>query len=158
MKSLKSSALKSLIYILIFASLLKVGALLLSWFWNDFLTVSIGLSPISVLEAVGVIAFIYLLYTGVRFGFENLSNLNIFNNQNERLKPGTLPQCKECRQANNPAYITNLKSMSVEDKEKLKEVIAKCCGLKNQNQTLTSNSVQLHILKKETSGKESFYN
>jgi len=148
MKSLKYSATKSLIYIVIFAGLLKVSGMLLAWLWNDYLVVNYGYEEITFLEAAGMLAFFYLIYAGVKFGFDNLSNLNFFQSKNQT--PNQHTQCEQCDRAES-SFILRSKFMSIEEKEKLKEAIAKCCGINNNQHisTIPHQKIQIKPLEKE---------
>lgn len=152
MKTLKYSAVKSLIYILIFAGLLKVSGLLLEWIWNDYLVYNYGLEPISFLEAAGILAFLYLVYAGVKFGFDNisslnnistlnnLSSLNIFNNKDIK-NIENKDDCNDCNRYEK-SFIMRSKFMSEDEKERLKEALAKCCGL-NHNNHYSTQKIQI---------------
>lgn len=101
MKSLKFNALKSIFYILIFAGMLKLSGIIIAWVWNDLLLEKFHLNEISILEATGIVAFIYLVYAGIKFGFENIMNSNTQSVDTSEMA-GNMPQCKEC---NHSRYI-----------------------------------------------------
>jgi len=147
MKSLKYNVLKSIIYILIFAGLLKLSGLIISWFWNEILVKNYNFHPITFLEATGILAFLYLVFAGVKFGFDNISNMNLFNSK--ELKPGNLPQCKECDKVQS-SYILRSKLLSLEEKERLKEAIAKCCGMNNHSHLNNLPTQKINIQQNKT--------
>jgi hypothetical protein len=147
MKIFKSGAFKAIIYILIFAGLLKVGGIILAWLWNSQLMKFFEIEPISFLEAVGMIAFLYLVYTGIKFGFDSILNLN---KQPDKMSPGCMPQCRNCERMAEPLPLKYARIMTQDEKDKLKEALAKCCGIQN-NTKISSNpqTLNLHITKKE---------
>ena len=67
----------------LFAGLLKISGLAIAWMWNNVFTQFFQIPYISTLEAVGVFAFVYLVYSGFRFGFANMNdNLAKINQTN----------------------------------------------------------------------------
>jgi hypothetical protein len=149
MKFFKSGAFKAIIYILIFAGFLKIGGLVFAWLWNSYLIRYFQLEHISFLEAVGMIAFLYLVYTGVKFGFDSILSLN---KQPDKMSPGNMPQCRNCERMAEPLPIKYARIMTQDEKDKLKEALAKCCGLPNTTQiSSTPQTLNLHITKKELS-------
>lgn len=147
MKTLKYSAVKSLLYILIFAGLLKVSGILLEWIWNDYLVISYGLEPITFLEAAGILAFLYLVYAGVKFGFDNLTTLNNFSSFNLFSQKNTIKtdsdECVECNKYEK-SFIMRSKFMSEDEKERLREALAKCCGMNHiPHNQFTTQKIQI---------------
>lgn len=147
MKTLKYSAVKSIIYILIFAGLLKVSGLLLEWIWNDYLVYNYGLKPISFLEAAGILAFLYLVYAGVKFGFDNISTLNNFSSLNifnprDKKNIETNDDCNDCNKYEK-SFIMRSKFMTEDEKERLREALAKCCGLNHQHNHYSTHKIQI---------------
>jgi hypothetical protein len=147
MKIFKTGAFKAIIYILIFAGLLKVSGSIFAWLWNSQLIKYFELERISSLEAVGIIAFLYLVYTGVKFGFDSFFNLN---KRHDIMSPGNMPQCRNCEKMAEPLPLKYARIMTKEEKDKLKEALAKCCGIQNNNKiSSTPQVLNLHITKKE---------
>ncbi len=120
MNILKNSAFKSLLYIAVFAGLLKLSAMTFTWFWNNVLNSYIDLPLMNQLESVGVIAFLYLIITGIKFGFGAVYEKN---------SPISDPICESCEKVRNSLAIEKARTLSKEDKEQLKSAIAKCCGI-----------------------------
>ncbi len=154
MKTLKYSAVKSLIYILIFAGLLKVSGLLLEWIWNDYFVYNYGAKPITFLEAAGILAFLYLVYAGVKFGFDNLTTLNNFSslnffNQKEKSYKDPNSDCDDCNKYDS-SFIMRSKFMSADEKERLREALAKCCGMTHHSQNnFTTQKIQIQRFENE---------
>ncbi len=142
MKSLKNSAIKSLIYILIFAGLLKLSSLILTWVWNKYIVHYYGVEPITFLESTGMIAFMYLIYAGVKFGFDSLSTLSIFPSKDKFSKDSHI----ELTSKNDfeESFKLQCKFMNKEEKEKLKETLAKYCGVSHAQEN-NYNSPNIHI-------------
>ncbi len=120
MNILKNSAFKSLLYIAVFAGLLKLSAMTFTWFWNNVFNNYVELPIINQLESVGVIAFLYLILTGIKFGFGAINEKNVLNSE---------PICEGCQKVRNSIAIEKARTLSKEDKEQLKSAIAKCCGI-----------------------------
>ncbi|MCO5250202.1 MAG: hypothetical protein M9949_02125 [Candidatus Kapabacteria bacterium] len=140
MNFLKHCAVKAILHMLFFAVLLKVSALVLTWFWNSYLIRYSDLEPINFLEAVGVVAFGYLVFAGIRFGF---NQYELAQQKIDILASEDIPNCKECAKANEYATLSKIRNFNRADQEKLKEAIAKYCGinhhsLKNNSQTASN--------------------
>jgi hypothetical protein len=138
---LKNNVSKSLLYILFFAGILKLSGMLLTWFWNDYLVDNFNVEQITFLESVGMIAFFYLVYSGVKFGFNTLTaNLSV----DDKMSPGNMPQCQNCDKISTSNNVNSLKNLTADEKEKLKEAIAKCCGFNHISNNIEVNS-KIHI-------------
>lgn len=124
MNFFKNSAVRAILYIVIFAGLLKLSGMTVAWFWNQFLLKLGNFEPITFLESVGIVTFGYLIFAGIRFGFASYSErpLNIRT-------PGNMPECQKCAQITQQNGIATLRALNKEEKERLKEAIAKCCGM-----------------------------
>lgn len=125
--NLKNSLYKSLLYIIILAGSLKLFGWLLYKVWNSYIYDNYNVTPISQLEAVGIIAFIYLVFAGIKFGFFPFT---------AKESPGHMPQCQHCDKMAQPDYLKRVKRMSAEEKEQLREAIAKCCGFQKTPQAI----------------------
>lgn len=125
---------------LFFAVLLKLSAIIVTWLWNSYLIRHSDLEPIKFLEAVGLVAFGYLVFAGIRFGF---NQYELSQKKIEMMSNGEIPNCKECAKASESATLLKIRSFDREDQEKLKETIAKYCGINhnslNNNSHTTSN-------------------
>lgn len=131
---LKNNVLKSLLYILFFAGILKLSGMLLTWFWNSYLVYTFDVQHITFLESVGMLAFFYLVYSGVKFGFVTIIGQK---NTTDNLSSKNMPQCQQCEKnaLNNTHYVNNL---TLDEKEKLKAAIAKCCGFQHSSPGIES--------------------
>jgi len=132
---LKNCAVKAILHMLFFAVLLKLSAILVTWLWNSYLIRHSDLEPISFLEAVGIVAFGYLVFAGIRFGF---NQYELSQKKIDLLVSDDIPNCKECAKANESATVLKIRSFAREDQEKLKETIAKYCGINHK--TLNNSS------------------
>ncbi|PKL85338.1 MAG: hypothetical protein CVV22_08725 [Ignavibacteriae bacterium HGW-Ignavibacteriae-1] len=135
MNFFRNCAVKAILHMLFFAVLLKVSALVLTWFWNSYLIRYSDLEPINSLEAVGVVAFGYLVFAGIRFGF---NQYELSQQKIDLLASEEIPNCKECAKATESATLSKIRNFDRDDQEKLKETIAKYCGI-NHN-SLNNNS------------------
>ena len=122
---LKNNVSKSLLYILFFAGILKLSGMLLTWFWNNYMVYSFEVEYITFLESVGMLAFFYLVYSGVKFGFATITNQI---NPKIISKPGKLPQSQTCESIKEKNDYQFANKLSPDEKERLKQAIAKCCG------------------------------
>jgi hypothetical protein len=135
MNFLKHCAVKAILHMLFFAVLLKLSALVLTWFWNSYLIRYSDVEPVNFLESVGIVAFGYLVFAGIRFGF---NQYELAQQRIDILASEDVPNCKECAIANESATLSKIRNFDHDDQEKLKETIAKYCGI-NHN-SLTNNS------------------
>lgn len=124
----KNNALRAIIYIFLFAGTLKLIALAFQWGWNNLLRERYGLEYLTFLESVGILAFIYLIYAGIKFGFENIGI-------NDNNKPGLMKECLSCqlKPEGTPSNQSAKNKLSAEEKELLSQYIAKCCGMKHES-------------------------
>ncbi len=138
MNFFKNIAVRAILYIVIFAALLKLSGMTVVWFWNKFLLKLGNFEPITFLESVGIVTFVYLVFAGIRFGFASYNErpLNIRT-------PGSMPECQECAKIAQQNGIATLRSLSKEEKERLKEAIAKCCGIPHNTTKATSKPANL---------------
>lgn len=128
---LKNNVSKSLLYILFFAGILKLAGMLLTWFWNSYLVYSLDLEHITFLESVGMIAFFYLVYSGIKFGFNTITNQ--FSGNDKKQKESS-PICQSCELMQKNKYQSQFTNrLSPDEKEKLKQAIAKCCGFQHNS-------------------------
>ncbi len=131
MKILQNSAFRSLLYIAVFAGLLKLAAMTFTWFWNNVFNVYIDLPTVNQLESVGIIAFMYLVLTGIRFGFGAIT---------DKVSPISEPLCESCEKVRSSIAVEKARALSTEDKEQLKSAIAKCCGMQTEHHSLNKLS------------------
>ncbi|MDX9790697.1 MAG: hypothetical protein WC313_09555 [Candidatus Kapaibacterium sp.] len=127
---LKNNVSRALLYILFFAGILKLSGMLMTWFWNSYLTFSFGLHEITFLESVGILAFFYLVFSGVKFGFNTISAQ--YHNT-DKLSPGSMPQCQSCSILKKSNSLQTINKLSPNEKEMLKAAIAQCCGIRNDS-------------------------
>lgn len=77
------------------------------------------------LESAGIMAFVYIIGFGVKFG---ITNKDLTNSLMSKFQ-------KSDKNVQSEKIISNLKQMSHEEKEILKEQLATCCGMnKKSNQ------------------------
>ncbi len=133
---LKNNVFKSLLYILSFGGLLKLSGMLLTWLWNSYISLSFDLDEITFLESVGIISFSYILFAGIRYGFGTNA---------DKISPYDKMSCKyiyksEIKLENATKINENLRNLTQDEKEKLKKVIAKCCGFEDIPNNININS------------------
>ncbi|MBX3044103.1 MAG: hypothetical protein KIT33_04490 [Candidatus Kapabacteria bacterium] len=142
---IKNNVSKSLLYILFFAGILKLSGMLLTWFWNDYLVYAFDLYSITFLESVGMLAFFYLVYSGIKFGFNSIS-IQLSEN-NIGTKPGKLPQCSSCEALQHHKDIAYINKLTEDEKERLKQAIAKCCGFQHEPTKIeNSQKIKIHTI------------
>ncbi len=137
MNFFRNCAVKAILHMLFFAVLLKLSAFVLTWFWNSYLIRYSGLEPVTFLEAVGVVAFGYLVYAGIRFGFDQYE---LAQQKIDLLASEETPNCKECAKAKESATLSKIRNFDSDDQEKLKETIAKYCGINHNPLKNNSNT------------------
>lgn len=145
---LKNNVSKSLLYILFFAGILKLSGMAFTWFWNSYLVYSFGVEHVTFLESVGMLAFFYLVYSGLKFGFNNIASQ--FSGKDNSLSHSD-SKCESCdlmqQNRRKSSYASNL---SADEKEKLKQAIAKCCGFQHESiQIDNKHQIELHKIKQD---------
>jgi hypothetical protein len=123
---INSKAARTIIYIFFVGGLLNLSAGALWFLWNYGLTGLIEIGEVSFLESVGLISFIYVFYFGYKFG-------------EKKDAEAAAAKCNLAEQMNNSHSIHVVRQMSQQDKNELKNAIARCCGL---DDATNRNSVQ----------------
>jgi hypothetical protein len=77
-----------------------------------------------------MLAFFYLVYSGVKFGF---STISAQFNLTDKMSTKELPKCHTCEQNVRNTHNNYVKNLTPDEKEQLKEAIAKCCGFNHEN-------------------------
>ena len=83
------------------------------------------------LEAGGLFAIFHIIYSGIKFGYHK-----IYRSVSDK-DVSILHNCDNMSEVENHV---NLDSLSKSDKDRLKEEIAKCCGMKKEEQDLISKT------------------
>jgi type VI protein secretion system component VasK len=126
---IKGKAARSLIFMTIIGGLLFLSSVAMWMMWGFVCDKHEMLPQISLLEAIGLVSIVYVLYFAHQISqqaFADKKTETSANHQEE--EPKCSPEVSNC-----------LKKMSTEEKEILKKEIATCCGLKKQNSEPNEN-------------------
>lgn len=144
---LKNNVSKSLLYILFFAGILKLSGMALTWFWNSYLVQNLDVEHVTFLESVGMIAFFYLVFSGVKFGFNTITAQ--FSNTDNHTSAAS--KCQNCELMQQSRYkSTYANKLSADEKERLKQAIAKCCGFPHEAVKIDNKlQIKLHQINQD---------
>ena len=98
--------------------------------WNNSLSFHLNMEEISFLEAVGVVAFVYVIYFGIKFGESKCNNGSKKDIMTE--EPATADKMSY---ADEMIAKDLLKNVPEAEREDLKDFIARCCGFQDIPQT-----------------------
>lgn len=118
---INSAIARSVFFIIFTGGLLLFSSIVFANVCNIAFLKTLGLPCLNYLESAGIIAFIYVIGFGIKFGLgkKSLTNSLVTKLQNS---------------ANPDKLVDNLKKMSEKEKEILKQQLADCCGIKKNNQ------------------------
>ena len=115
-----SGIARSVFFIGFTGGLLLFSSIVFANVCNITLLNSFELPCLNYLESAGILAFVYVIVFGIKFGFSktDLTNtlMSKFQNSDKSVK-----------------IVENLKKMSAEEKLILKQELADCCGMNKKN-------------------------
>jgi hypothetical protein len=126
-----NTAARSIFYIVFVGGLLSLSAIILMISWNSGIVNLFDVNPLTFLEAIGILALIYVIYFGIQFGKSSADvNLSYFSK--------TKSQAPDI---NSEVLSTEtLNKLNNSEKEELREFVNRCCGYKNSSE-LSSKEV-----------------
>lgn len=130
-KLFESKLARTTFYIAFVGGLFFVFSVLFAALANEILSVYFEIPEISLLEAGGLFAIFHIIYSGIKFGYHKIYRSMSENDMT------ILRNCDNMSEKNNHV---NIDSLSRTDKDRLKEEIAKCCGMKKEEQDLISKT------------------
>lgn len=121
----KSKTARSIFYIAFIGGLLSLTSLTVMLVWNYSISVRYVFPHISFLEACGAVAFVYVVYFGVKFGTQGQKDTSSATNADIR-------QTTDNMSTPSPKLKPDLlKNISSEEKKELTEFVNRCCGYSN---------------------------
>ena len=117
---------RSLFYIIIISGLLSLTSFVILLIWNNSIAKEFELVEISFLEAVGIVAFVYVIYFGIHFGKGKCQddavedNLSVENKESDKMS-----------YVNEIQALDLLKNVPESERKNLKDFIARCCGFRD---------------------------
>ncbi|GAB5465280.1 MAG: hypothetical protein Kapaf2KO_07160 [Candidatus Kapaibacteriales bacterium] len=114
---------RSLFFIVFVGGLLFMASFIISYIFNHYLSFKyFNGARFTILEIAGIIAFVYVLAFGIRFGFKSSQPvINRFSNQNRNEEE------EDCHEIENKLK-SNIDMLSANEKEQLKRKLAEICG------------------------------
>jgi len=131
----KSKTARSIFYIIFVSGLLSLTSFTMMVIWDYFTLSNPGIHQITFLEAVGICAFVYVIYFGVKFG-EHRQNVADFeesrsNSHNPVKKSQTI----------NPEILNKIPESQ---KQEMLHFISRCSGIQNNISTIHSSFKSPH--------------
>ena len=136
----KNKTARSVFYIIFVSGLLSLTSFSLMIIWDYFTINNPRIHQISFLEAVGICAFVYVIYFGVKFG-EHRQNVADY----EEYRSNGQPPVKKS-QPINPEIINKIPESQ---KQEMLHFISRCCGMENNISTLHSSFRTSHQAEKK---------
>lgn len=130
-KLFESKIARTTFYIVFVGGLFFVFSVLFAALSNDILSEYFEIPELSLLEAGGLFAIFHIVYSGIKFGY------NKFQKSSTEEDMSLFHDCDNMTEVKKHI---NLDSLSTDDKNRLKEEIAKCCGIKKEKQELISKT------------------
>ncbi len=115
-----SGIARSVFFIIFTGGLLLFSSIVFANVCNIAILESLELPCLNYLESAGILAFVYVIGFGIKFG---LGKKSLTNSLVTKLQ----------KTANTDKLVDNLKKMSENEKELLKQQLADCCGIKKNN-------------------------
>lgn len=116
-----SKTARATFYMLFVGGLFALLSASLAYIWEAVIILYFDLPAISFLEAGGIIAFFYIVAFGIRFGLKknaaNMSDVDLSDSPCHNIQyTQSAPEC--------------LNHLSESEREHLSQVLAKCCGIR----------------------------
>ncbi len=121
-KIFNSKAARSIFYILFVSGLFFLISACCEFFCNEIMCKYFGLPEVSLLEAAGVFAFVYIVYHGIKFGSNKISSSQKDN----------MPKMQNNANMAANETLNTIQNLTHEQKEQLKSELAKKCGIQHK--------------------------
>lgn len=130
---------RSIIYIFIISGLLSLTSIVILLVWNNTISPKLEIAELTFLEAVGIVAFVYVIYFGINFGSaECQDDTKDVIMADKKMANDKMSYADELIQNDL------LKNVPESERQDLKEFIARCCGIKSK-QEKSENSLRVNI-------------
>ena len=134
---------RSVFYIIFISGLLSLTSWIVEILWDLSLYKFFNLSQISFLESVGIVSFVYIIYFGIKFGEASWQNDMKTEKMSEReSKTDKMSDNNSGNKKRNDANPINpeiLRKLPEEDRQELKNLVSKCCGMPINDNPLQSS-------------------
>lgn len=114
---------RSLFYIIIISGLLSLTSFVIYLIWNNSVVKEFEMAEISFLEAVGIVAFVYVIYFGFHFGREKCQDDTVEDNMSEQKNVTDKMSYKDTSNA-----LDLVENIPDSERKNLKDFISRCCG------------------------------
>lgn len=114
---------RSLFYIIIISGLLSLTSFVIFLIWNNSISKEFDMAEISFLEAVGIVAFVYVIYFGLHFGREKCQDDTVEDNMSEQKNVTDKMSYTDDGEA-----LDLMENIPDSERKNLKDFISRCCG------------------------------
>jgi hypothetical protein len=143
MQKTTTNKARSIFYIITISGLLSLTSFVILLIWNNSIIQIIEISEISFLEAVGIVAFVYVIYFGIQYGTENCKNDTKYANMTDNTEPSD-----KLSEKDNEFVKNILKTIPKSERRKLKDFLASCIEKDSKDESL-HDSVHANLSIKE---------
>jgi len=121
-KIFNSKAARSIFYIIFVSGLFFLISISCEFFCNQIMAKCFDLPEITLLESAGVFAFVYIVYHGIKFGTNKISNS----------PKDSMPNMQDNANMAANETLKTIQNLTQEQKEQLKSELAKKCGIQQK--------------------------
>lgn len=117
---------RSIFYIVLISGLLSLTSFVIEFVWNHTFIKLFGVPPITFLESVGIVAFVYVIYFGIKFGEDCQDDEITEENETKRHATDNFTYTTASSSRLNPEIINSLPQT---EKQEILQFVSKCCGI-----------------------------
>jgi hypothetical protein len=121
-----SKKARSIFYIVLISGLLSLTSFVIEFIWNNTFIKLLGVPQITFLESVGIVAFVYVIYFGIKFGQDCQDDEVIEENETKRHTTDNFTYSPSPKSKLNSEIINNLPQT---EKQEILEFVSRCCGI-----------------------------
>ncbi len=121
-----SKKARSIFYIVLISGLLSLTSFVIEFIWNHTFIKLFGVPTISFLESVGIVAFVYVVYFGIKFGedCQNDEDNEVYESKRHTNDNFTYSSSKTSTL--NSEIINKLPQT---EKKEILHFVSRCCGM-----------------------------
>ncbi|GEM_PF-2141071 len=123
MSKLTIHTARSLFYIIIISGLLSLTSFVIYLIWNNSVVKEFEMAEISFLEAVGIVAFVYVIYFGLHFGRGKCQDDTVEDNMS-----GQKIVTDKMSYKDTSNVLDLMENIPDSERKNLKDFISRCCG------------------------------
>ena len=117
---------RSIFYIILISGLLSLTSIIIEFVWNHTFIKLFGFERITFLESVGIVAFVYVIYFGIKFGADTETEQEMMHDDDNSELNDNLAFQNATRSNLKPEII---KSLPNDDKKEMLNFVSRCCGM-----------------------------